>query len=79
MKLPRNWVGEANVKKICMGNQKREGRENAKTKASCVFFFFIFIFSLLAMMVTNTVVRKSSLEDLFLKKLSLVFLITFLS
>ena len=74
MKLPRNWVGEANVKKICMGNQKREGRENAKTKASCVFFFFF-----LAMMVTSTVVRKSSLEDLFLKKWSLVFLITFLS
>ena len=30
--------------------------------------FFIFTFSLLAMMVTDTAVRKSSLENLFLKK-----------
>ena len=31
--------------------------------------FFIFIFSLLAIMVTNTVFRKSSLENLFLEKM----------
>ena len=40
-----------------------EGRGNAKAIGSCDFF--IFIFPLLAMMVTNTVLRKSSLEDLF--------------
>ena len=48
-----------------MGNQKEKGRENAKVIGSCDFF--IFIFSLLAMMVTNTVFRKSCLEYLFLK------------
>ena len=49
-----------------MGNQKGESRGNAKVIMSCDFF--VFIFSLLAMMVTNTVFRKSNLEDLFLKK-----------
>ena len=50
-------------KKIGMGNQKGEGRGNAKGIARCDFFSFIF--SLLAMMVTNTDFRKSSLENLF--------------
>ena len=30
MKYPKNWVGAAIFKKICRGNQKEEGRENAK-------------------------------------------------
>ena len=55
--------GEANFKKICIRNQKRKGRGNVKVIGSCDFF--IFIFSLLAMVVTNTVSRKFSL-DLFL-------------
>ena len=64
MKLSKNWVGEQFLKKIGMGNQKGEGRGNAKVIVRCDFF--IFIFSLLAMMVTKTVLRKSSLENLFL-------------
>ena len=56
--------GGANFKKICIRNQKRKGRGNVKVIGSCDFF--IFIFSLLPMVVTNTVSRKSSLEDLFL-------------
>ena len=59
-------LGRADYKKICIGNQKGEGRRNAKVIVSCDFFTFIF--SLLTMMVTNTVFRKSNLEDLFLKK-----------
>ena len=46
-----------------MGNQKEEGRGNAKVIRRCDFF--IFIFSLLAMMVTNTVFKNSSLENPF--------------
>ena len=45
-----------------MGNQKGEGRGGANVTGRCSFF--IFIFSLLAMMVTNTAFRKSSLENL---------------
>ena len=56
-----------------MGNQKGEGRGNAKVIGDCDFF--IFIFSLLAMMVTNPVFRKSRLEIVFLKKWSVVRLI----
>ena len=52
-----------------MGNQKGEGRGNVKVMGS--YDFFIFIFSLLAMMLTNTVFRKSNLEDFFFKKWSL--------
>ena len=52
-------------KNISRGNQKGEGRGNAKVIERCNFF--IFIFSLLAMMVTGTVFRKASLENLFLK------------
>ena len=61
IKFPKKWVGGANLKKNCIGNQKGVG--NAKVTGNCDFF--IFIFSLLAMMVT--VFRKSSLEDLLLK------------
>ena len=39
-----------------MGNQKGEGRGNTKAIESCDFF--IFIFWLLALIVTNTVFRK---------------------
>ena len=46
-----------------MGHQKGEGRGNAKVIGDCDFF--IFIFSLLAMMVTNPVFRKSRLEIVF--------------
>ena len=44
-----------------MGNQKGGGRGNAKVKGRCDFF----LFSLLAMMVTNFVSTKSSIENLF--------------
>ena len=66
MKFMKNWAwgGRANFKKICIRNQKRKGRGNVKVIGSCDFF--IFVFSLLPMVVTNTVSRKSSLEDLFL-------------
>ena len=50
-------------KNISRGNQKGEGRGNAKVIERCNFF--IFIFSLLAMMVTGTVFRKASLENLY--------------
>ena len=63
MKFQKNWVAGANLKKIRMGNQKGEGRGNAKVIGDCDFF--IFIFSLLAMMVTNPVFRKSRLEIVF--------------
>ena len=63
MKFQKNWVAGANLKKICMGNQKGEGRGNAKVIGDCDFF--IFIFSVLAMMVTNPVFRKSRLEIVF--------------
>ena len=46
-----------------MANQKGEGRRNEKIIGRCEFSNFIF--SLLAMIVTNTVFRKSSLENLF--------------
>ena len=46
-----------------MENIKGEGRGDAKVTGRCDFF--ILIFSLLAMMVTNTVFRKSSSENLF--------------
>ena len=42
-------------KNICIENQMGEGRENAKVIGSCDFF--ILIFELLAMMVTNTVLK----------------------
>ena len=48
-----------------MGNQKGGGRGNAKVIGRCNFI--IFIFSLLALMVTNTNFRKSNLENLFKK------------
>ena len=63
MKFPNTWEGGANFKKICLGNQKGKGRRNGKVIGSCDFF--IFIFSLLGMAVTNAVFRKSSIEDLF--------------
>ena len=74
MKFPKTWVGEQIFKNSVWeegrkdeggsrGNTMEEGRGNAKVIGSCDFF--IFIFPLLAMMVTNTVLRKSSLEDLF--------------
>ena len=63
MKFQKNWVARANLKKIRMGNQKGEGRGNAKVIGDCDFF--IFIFSVLAMMVTNLVFRKSRLEIVF--------------
>ena len=63
MKFQKNWVAGANLKKIRMGNQKGEGRGNAKVIGDCDFF--IFIFSVLAMMVTNPVFRKSRLEIVF--------------
>ena len=46
-----------------MGNQKGEDRRNAEVIRRCDFF--IFVFSLLALIVTNTVFRKSSLEKFF--------------
>ena len=67
MKFPKSWLGGAIFKKFCMGNQKGEGRGNARSYGDVIFF--IFIFSLLAIMVTNTVFRKSSLENLFLEKI----------
>ena len=67
MKFAKNWIGGANFKNICMGNQKGEGRGNVKVIASCDFF--IFIFSLLAMMVINFAFRKSSLEEFFQKNI----------
>ena len=63
MKFQKIWVAGANLKKIRMGNQKGECRGNAKVIGDCDFF--IFIFSLLAMMVTNPVFRKSRLEIVF--------------
>ena len=57
----------ANFKNICMGNQKGEGRRNVKVIGSCDFF--VFIFSLVAMMVLNFAFRKSSLEDFFQKNI----------
>ena len=50
-----------------MGNQKGEGRGNVKVIGSCDFF--IFVFSLLAMMVINFAFRKSSFEDFFQKNI----------
>ena len=63
MKLLQNWVEGAILNKICLGNQKGEGRGNAKVVGRCDFF--IFIFSLLAMMVINTVFKKFTLENIF--------------
>ena len=63
-KFSKTWVGGAIFIKIRMGNQKGEGGGNAKVTARCDFF--ILIFSLLATIVTNTVFRKSSLENPFL-------------
>ena len=51
----------SNLKKICVGNQKGEGRRDTKV----IGRFFIFNFSLLVMMVTDTVFRESSIENLF--------------
>ena len=65
MKFPRKMRRRAIFKKIYMGNQKGGGRGNAKVIGRCNFI--IFIFSLLALMVTNTNFRKSSLENLFKK------------
>ena len=58
MKFPKNYVEVANIKTICMGKQNGEGRGNAKFIGRCDFF--IFILSLLAMMVPN-----SSLGNIF--------------
>ena len=46
-----------------MGNEKWEGRRNVKATWRCNIFMLIFL--LLVMMVTNTVFRESSLENLF--------------
>ena len=54
-----------------MGNQKGEGRGNAKTIESCDFF--IFIFWLLALIVTNTVFRNIELLFVYLKFLKSYF------
>ena len=67
------------LKKSVWETKRGKVEKMQRPKRVVFFFFLIFMFSLLAMMVTSTVVRKSSLEDLFLKKWSLVFLITFLS
>ena len=54
MKCTKNFAWGANFQ-----NQKEEGRGNAKFIESCDFF--IFFFSLLAMMVTNTGFSKLGL------------------
>ena len=73
MKFPKNWVGRLNFKKSVWKTKRGEVEEIQRLQG--VMIFFIFLLSLLAMMVTNTVFRKSSSEDLFLKKWSLVLLI----
>ena len=52
-------------KKICRENQNGEGRGKCKGHREMGFFYFHFL--LLAMMVTDAVFRKSSLENLFQK------------
>ena len=70
--ISKKWVGGAIFKKICMGNQKVQGRGNTKVVGRCDFF--IFIFSLLAMIVIDTIFEKSSLRNPFLKKWSMMLL-----
>ena len=60
MKCTKNFVWGANFQ-----NQKEEGRGNAKFIESCDFF--IFFFSLLAMMVTNTGLASLVYNILFKK------------
>ena len=65
MTFSKKWVVEAIFKKICRENQNGEARRNAKFIGR--WDFFIFIFSLLTMMVTDAVFRRSCLENLFQK------------
>ena len=57
--------GRQFFKKIFRGNKKEEDRGNAKVIGR--WNVFISIFSLLAMMVTNTVFRKFCLKNIFEK------------
>ena len=42
IKYQKNWLGGAIFKKICRGNQKGDGRENAKSIGRWDFFIFLF-------------------------------------
>ena len=56
-------LGRGTILKKSVWETKGKGRGNSKIIGRCDVF--IFVFSLFAMMETNTVFRKSSLENLF--------------
>ena len=65
MKFPKTWVGAVIFENICGVKQKGGGEKTQKSETG---IFFILIFSLLGILVTDTAFRKSSLGNLFLKK-----------
>ena len=62
MKIPKNWVG-CTVLKHLWWKLTKDWREN--TELARVRGFRIFIFSLSAIMMTDTVFEKSNLGNLF--------------